>query len=157
MPGTAFVLPEHQTESVVENRSCVGRLYAMATRVALPARATATCALQLAETAWPGGRPCGIRNRTLSHIPTREGWRDDPVDLAFMGGRQTMSNAVNQLNAGAAILALIDRKRAETGYESLGANIERAVIELQLQELEREILENPGAFGPWLVRRRGAD
>jgi len=28
------------------------------------------------------------------------------------------------------------------------------VIESQFQELEAEILENPGAIEPWLIRRR---
>lgn len=64
-----------------------------------------------------------------------------------------MSKAVDRLNSGAAVLAVIDRRRAETGFESLGANIERLVVDLQLRELEAEILENPGAFEPWLVRR----
>ena len=65
-----------------------------------------------------------------------------------------MSNAVERLNLCEAILSLIERKRVETGDESLGAGIERAVLEMQMQEIEVEILENPGAFEPWLVRRR---
>jgi len=28
------------------------------------------------------------------------------------------------------------------------------VVESQFQELENEILENPGAIEPWLIRRR---
>jgi hypothetical protein len=56
-----------------------------------------------------------------------------------------------------AILAVIERKRAATGDESLGASIERAVLDTQFEELEAEILENPGAFEPWLIRRRGHD
>jgi hypothetical protein len=28
------------------------------------------------------------------------------------------------------------------------------VIDLQFEEIEAEILENPGAIEPWLVRRR---
>ena len=65
-----------------------------------------------------------------------------------------MSNAVERLNLCEAILSLIERKRVETSDESLGAGIERAVLEMQMQEIEVEILENPGAFEPWLVRRR---
>jgi hypothetical protein len=53
-----------------------------------------------------------------------------------------------------AVLALIGQKRAETGDESLGSDIERVVMETQFRELETEILENPGAIEPWLVRRR---
>jgi hypothetical protein len=65
-----------------------------------------------------------------------------------------MSNAGDRLRLGEAVLALIEQKRIETGDESLGADIERAVLNTQFQELEAEILENPGAFEPWLVRRR---
>jgi hypothetical protein len=68
-----------------------------------------------------------------------------------------MSKAVDRLNLGAAVLALIEQKRAETGDELLGAGIEHAVLEAQFQELESDILENPGAFEPWLVRRRGVN
>jgi hypothetical protein len=53
-----------------------------------------------------------------------------------------------------AILALIQKKRTQTGDESLGIAIEQAIIESQFQDLEHEILENPGAIEPWLVRRR---
>ena len=65
-----------------------------------------------------------------------------------------MSNAGDRLKLSEAILALIEQKRAETGDESLGADIERAVLEAQVREIEAEILEDPGAFEPWLVRRR---
>jgi hypothetical protein len=68
-----------------------------------------------------------------------------------------MSNAVDRIRLGEAILALIEQKRAETGDESLGANIERAVLDTQFQELEAEIMENPGAIEPWLIRRRRND
>jgi hypothetical protein len=67
-----------------------------------------------------------------------------------------MSNAMDRLKLAEAILALIEQKRAETGDESLGAGIERAVLDTQFQELEAEILENPGAIEPWLVPRRRA-
>ena len=65
-----------------------------------------------------------------------------------------MSNAVDRLKLAEAVLALIEQRRAETGDESLGAEIERVVVDTQFQELEAEILENPGAIEPWLVRRR---
>jgi len=65
-----------------------------------------------------------------------------------------MSNAVDKLKLCEAVLALIEQKRAETGDETLGATIERAVLDAQFAELEAEILENPGAFEPWLIRRR---
>ena len=65
-----------------------------------------------------------------------------------------MSSASDSLKLCEAILALIEQKRAETGDENLGANIERMLLDAQFQELESEILENPGAFEPWLIRRR---
>jgi hypothetical protein len=67
-----------------------------------------------------------------------------------------MSNALDRLILGEAILALIEQKRVETGNSSLGASIERAVLDAQFQELESEIMENPGAIEPWLVRRRSS-
>ena len=67
-----------------------------------------------------------------------------------------MSTTADRLNVCEAILALIERKRVETGDETLGAAIERVVLDSQFQELESEILENPGAIAPWLLpRRRG--
>jgi hypothetical protein len=67
-----------------------------------------------------------------------------------------MSNTAVQLELHRAILAVIERKRAECGDDSLGANIERLILDTQFQELEHEILENPGAIEPWLIRRRPA-
>ena len=65
-----------------------------------------------------------------------------------------MSNAADRLKLAGAVLALIEQMRAETGDESLGSDIERVVLQTQFQELEAEILENPGAIEPWLIRRR---
>jgi hypothetical protein len=65
-----------------------------------------------------------------------------------------MSNAADRLKLGEAILELIEKKRAETGDESLGTGIERAVLDVQFQDLEADILEDPGAFEPWLIRQR---
>lgn len=65
-----------------------------------------------------------------------------------------MSNSADRLKLCEAVLALIEQKRAETGDEFLGADIERVIVDSQFRELEQEILENPGAFEPWLVRRR---
>lgn len=65
-----------------------------------------------------------------------------------------MSTAVDRMELCEAVLALIEQRRAATGDENLGAAIERAVLDEQFRELEGEILENPGAFEPWLVRRR---
>lgn len=65
-----------------------------------------------------------------------------------------MNNAASHLELCETILTLIERKRAETGDDSLGAAIERVVLDTQFRELEQDILENPGAIEPWLIRRR---
>ena len=65
-----------------------------------------------------------------------------------------MSNTKERMELSEAILALIEKKRIQTGDQTLGAEIEQVIIESQFQELEHEILENPGAIEPWLVRRR---
>jgi hypothetical protein len=68
-----------------------------------------------------------------------------------------MSNRAEEMKFYEEVLALIEQKRGETGDEKLGANIESVVIEAQFRELEAEIMENPGAIEPWLVRRRRVD
>ena len=65
-----------------------------------------------------------------------------------------MSNAVDRMKLSEAILALIEEQRAQSGDASLGADVERLLIDGQFSELETEILQNPGAIEPWLVRRR---
>jgi len=65
-----------------------------------------------------------------------------------------MSNAADRMRLCEAVLALIEQKRAETGDETLGSAIERVVLDMQVREIEEDILEDPGAFEPWLVRRR---
>jgi hypothetical protein len=65
-----------------------------------------------------------------------------------------MSNAADRLKLSEAILGLIEQKRVETDDSSLGADIEAFLIEAQFREIEADIMQNPGAFEPWLVRRR---
>ena len=65
-----------------------------------------------------------------------------------------MSTTKDRIELSEAILALIEKKRIQTGDETLGSDIEQVIIESQFQDLEHEILENPGAIEPWLVRRR---
>jgi hypothetical protein len=65
-----------------------------------------------------------------------------------------MSSGANNLRLCEAILELIEQQRAATGDESLGASIERAVLDLQFKEFERTLLEDPGPIEPWLIRRR---
>lgn len=70
-----------------------------------------------------------------------------------------MSNTADRIQLSEAILDLIERKRQETGDESLGSNIERVILETQIADLEREIFDNPGAIEPMLapLRRRRAE
>jgi len=65
-----------------------------------------------------------------------------------------MSNTTDRLELFAAILTLIERKRSETGDPELASAVERVVVDSQFRELEKEILEDPGAIEPWLIRRR---
>lgn len=65
-----------------------------------------------------------------------------------------MSTTADRLQLYEAILSLIEKKRVETRDEFLGESIERVIVETQFQEIERDILERPGAIEPWLVRRR---
>lgn len=65
-----------------------------------------------------------------------------------------MSNAGDRLALAEAILDLIEKKRQETGDESLGAAIERVILDAQVHDLENDIFEDPGAIEPWLIRRR---
>jgi RecB family endonuclease NucS len=68
-----------------------------------------------------------------------------------------MSNAVDRTKLCEAILAVIEQKRAETGDAQLGGDVETFLIDGQFRDLETEILQNPGAIEPWLVRRRRED
>jgi hypothetical protein len=65
-----------------------------------------------------------------------------------------MGTTKNRMELSEAILALIEKKRIQTGDESLGADIEQLILASQVEEIEHEILDNPGAIEPWLVRRR---
>ncbi len=65
-----------------------------------------------------------------------------------------MNNTKASLELYEAIIGLIERKREETGDPTLGAAVERVVIDQQFRDLERDIFEDPGAFERWLIRRR---
>jgi hypothetical protein len=51
-------------------------------------------------------------------------------------------------------MAVIERRRAETGDPRLGAGIERFILNRELSELTEEILMDPGAMERLLVRRK---
>jgi hypothetical protein len=59
-----------------------------------------------------------------------------------------MTNIYEELMARAAVLELIDRKRAETDDPTLGSAIERVIIDHCLAELERD------ASNPQIATRR---
>lgn len=65
-----------------------------------------------------------------------------------------MSSMADRLELCEAVLALIEKKRADTQDPAFAESLERFVLDSQVRELESEILENPGAIEPWLVRRR---
>jgi len=65
-----------------------------------------------------------------------------------------MSSETDRLALYEAVLSLISQKREETGDRTLGADMEKLIFDAQFRELEAEILDNPGAFEPWLIRRR---
>jgi len=65
-----------------------------------------------------------------------------------------MSSVRDRMELCEAVLALIEKKRLETGDPTLGEAVEAVIFDSQFQEIESEILENPGAFEPWLIRRR---
>jgi hypothetical protein len=65
-----------------------------------------------------------------------------------------MSSMADRMELCEAILALIEKKRVQTGDPNLGVAVERVILDSQFQDIESEILEDPGAFEPWLIRRR---
>jgi hypothetical protein len=68
----------------------------------------------------------------------------------------TQTKTAERLALDEEILSLIERKRAETGDETTGASIERAILDRQIHELQEEIYQDPGAIEPLLVKlRRG--
>ena len=65
-----------------------------------------------------------------------------------------MSTTNDRLQLCEAILALIEKTRAQTGDPFLATSVERAIVDEEFQDVERELFDNPGAMEPWLVRRR---
>jgi len=65
-----------------------------------------------------------------------------------------MSGIQRRLEHGAHTLALLDRKRHETGSPVLGRDAEHEIVDRELRELEAEMLANPGALEKLLVRVR---
>ena len=62
-----------------------------------------------------------------------------------------MATRKNRLELRAALLELIDRHRNETGDPDLGYEIERAILEEDLRQIQQDIFSNPGALEAQLV------
>jgi hypothetical protein len=60
----------------------------------------------------------------------------------------------NSLELRAALLALIDQHRTQTGDPELGTSIARMIVEEDMRDLDRDILSNPGALETQLVPLR---
>ena len=65
-----------------------------------------------------------------------------------------MITTKERLERGARVMAVIERRRAETSDPRLGAGIERFILNRELSELTEEILMDPGAMERLLVRRK---
>lgn len=65
-----------------------------------------------------------------------------------------MNETANRMALCEEILNLIERKREQTGDAGLGSAIERYILEMQVRDLERDIMDNPGPIEPWLIRMR---
>ena len=68
-----------------------------------------------------------------------------------------MNNISERMKLNEEVMALIQRRREETGDEFLGSAIEKVIIDSHFRELEQDIFDNPGAFEPWLVKRRKSE
>ena len=51
-------------------------------------------------------------------------------------------SAKERLERGVSMLVLIEKRRADNSAQTLGANIERLIIERELQELEEDWVQN---------------
>jgi len=76
------------------------------------------------------------------------------MDSPVIARRTAMSSTADRLKLCEDLLDLIDRRRNETNDPLLGSAIEKVILDSQFRELEQDILEDPGALEPWLIRRR---
>lgn len=65
-----------------------------------------------------------------------------------------MTKIRKRLEKGVAVLKELEKKRFETGTPRLGYDTEFEIITRELCELEQDILREPGALAPQLVRVR---
>lgn len=65
-----------------------------------------------------------------------------------------MNDVKERLERRVAILERLDRRREETNNPTAGFNAERMIIDFELNELELDIIADPGALESQLVRLR---
>lgn len=63
----------------------------------------------------------------------------------------------DRLTQAVQFLEELDKRRQESNLPLLGYHIESLFIARELRELEEDVLRDPGALGPYLVRARGED
>jgi hypothetical protein len=69
-------------------------------------------------------------------------------------GEITMSHIAERLQRGVTVLSELQQKRKETGDPQFGFDVERGIIETELQELEAGSRCDPGTLEEELVRVR---
>jgi hypothetical protein len=72
----------------------------------------------------------------------------------WAAGIETMSTIKERLSICANLLQEIERHRSRTHDSGRGVGIEHCIIDRELRELERDILEDPGDLESQLVRIR---
>ncbi|MBZ5727273.1 MAG: hypothetical protein LAP87_20025 [Acidobacteriia bacterium] len=65
-----------------------------------------------------------------------------------------MSEVRQRLEEGVAVLARLEQRRRDTGTPRLGFGTEFLIIARELEQLEHDILNDPGALEPQLHRLR---
>lgn len=64
-----------------------------------------------------------------------------------------MRSTKERLEQSVEVLDTLDRRRSEMKTPGLGSDTEWSLIEQELKEIEKDILDDPGALERFLVRR----
>ncbi|MCP5120051.1 MAG: hypothetical protein GY953_55350 [bacterium] len=65
---------------------------------------------------------------------------------------EQLTSTHERLHRAAQMIQTLDGRRQALRADRLGSNIERMIINRELDDLESEILQNPGALAPHLER-----
>ncbi len=65
-----------------------------------------------------------------------------------------MRSTKDRLEQSVEVLETLDRRRSDMRTPNLGSDTEWALVEQELKDIERDILEDPGALEKFLVRIR---